>query len=49
VASGHVQVLLGTDFAGSSAAAAPSTAGGASTSAPAPPTEVNAGGVPCID
>ncbi|WP_345384531.1 LCP family protein [Pseudonocardia yuanmonensis] len=49
VASGHVQVLLGTDFAGASAAAAPSTAGGSSAPAPTPTTEVNAGGVPCID
>ncbi|GAA2875573.1 hypothetical protein GCM10010472_36480 [Pseudonocardia halophobica] len=55
VRSGHVQVLLGTDFAGSSAAAttgttgATTTTGGSSTSAPAPTSEVNAGGVPCID
>ncbi|MEU7818072.1 LCP family protein, partial [Pseudonocardia sp. NPDC049154] len=55
VRSGHVQVLLGTDFAGSSAAGATgttgatTTTGGSSTSAPAPTSEVNAGGVPCID
>ena len=51
VRSGHVQVLLGTDFAGSATSAAPATTGtgGSATPAPAPTTKVNAGGVPCID
>ncbi|MCE0766651.1 LCP family protein, partial [Pseudonocardia kujensis] len=48
VRSGHVQVLLGTDFANTTAASA-STGAGSSSPAPAPTSEVNAGGVPCID
>ena len=48
VASGHVQVLLGTDFEAPTAAVAPPAA---ATSAPAPDAgpAINAGGVPCID
>jgi LCP family protein required for cell wall assembly len=49
VPSGHVQVLLGTDFAGSSAATASTGPAAPGTGSPAPPTDVNAGGVPCID
>ncbi|MFR9806331.1 LCP family protein [Pseudonocardia sp. RS010] len=51
VRSGHVQVLLGTDFAQSAAATAPvaTGTGGSATPGPTPTSEVNAGGVPCID
>jgi LCP family protein required for cell wall assembly len=51
VASGHVQVLLGTDFEAPAAAAAPTASPSAATSAPAPDagSAINAGGVPCID
>ncbi|MCE3550145.1 LCP family protein [Pseudonocardia sp. RS11V-5] len=48
VRAGHVQVLLGTDFANTAAPSAP-TGAGSPSSAPAPTSEVNAGGVPCID
>jgi LCP family protein required for cell wall assembly len=43
VQPGHVQVLIGTDYAG----AAPATSEAAAAPTPAP--VVNAGGVPCID
>jgi len=44
VRPGHVQVLLGTDYAGASPASATRE-----SSTPAPAPVVNAGGVPCID
>ncbi|MCW0213635.1 MAG: LCP family protein [Pseudonocardia sp.] len=52
VASGHVQVLLGTDFEVPPAAAptaAPAASGGAPAPAPDAGSAINAGGVPCID